>query len=201
MASTDKPADPETGKEVLPPKAASYEATPPPPPRKAVDLFAVDVALRFLVFAASLTSVLVIVTSKQTVFQGPLPLEAKFNHSPAFIYFVVALSVSGLYAILTTLASLSVIWKPIFSTKFLLHFAFWDVLILGLVASATGTAGGVAYIGYKGNEHVRWQKVCSIFDKYCKHVAGSLASSLFASVLLVLLVWLSTFSLHRKIPK
>lgn len=199
MASTDKPADPETGKEVLPPKGASYEATPPP--TKAVDLFAVDVALRFLVFAASLTSVLVIVTSKQTVFQGPLPLEAKFNHSPAFIYFVVALSVAGLYGILTTLASLSVTWKPIFSTKLLLHFAFWDVLILGLVASATGTAGGVAYIGYKGNEHVQWRKVCSIFDKYCKHIAGSLASSLFASVLLVLLVWLSTFSLHRKIPK
>ncbi|KAM5569079.1 CASP-like protein 1D1 [Rosa sericea] len=201
MASTDKPANLETGKEVPPPKASYGDTPPPPPPPKAVDLFAVDVALRFLVFAASLTSVLVMVTSKQTVFQGPIPLKAKFDHSPAFIYFVVALSVAGLYGILTTLASLSVIWKPIFSTKFLLHFAFWDVLILGLVASATGTAGGVAYIGYKGNEHVQWNKVCSIFDKYCKHLAGSLATSLFASVLLVLLVWLSTFSLHKKIPK
>lgn len=82
MASTDKPADPETGKEVLPSKA-SCDDTPPPP--KAVDLFAVDVALRFLVFAASLTSVLVIVTSKQTVFQGPIPFEAKFENSPAFM--------------------------------------------------------------------------------------------------------------------
>ncbi|XP_050116991.1 CASP-like protein 1D1 [Malus sylvestris] len=198
MGTTDKPADPETATKVVPPPSKEEsEATPPPP--KPDYLFLADVALRFLVFAASLTSVLVMVTSKQTVFRGRFPVKAKFNHSPAFIYFVAALSVAGLYALLTTLASISVIWKPICPPKMLLHFAFLDVLILGLVASATGTAGGVAYIGYKGNEHVMWQKVCSAFDKYCKHIAGSLATSLFASVLLVLLVWLSTFTLHKKI--
>lgn len=200
MGSTDKPADLETTKEVPPPpKGEAYGSTPPPPKRDY--FFVVDVVLRFLVFAAALTSVLVIVISKQTVHLGPRITVAKFNHSPAFIYFVAALSVAGLYAIITTLASLSVIWKPILSTKFLLHFVFLDVLILGLVASATGTAGGVAYIGYKGNKHTQWLKVCSTFDKFCQHVVGALATSLFAAVLLVLLVWLSTFTLHRKIPK
>jgi ABC-type maltose transport system permease subunit len=158
-------------------------------------------------------------------------------------YFVVALSVSGLYSIITTLASISIIAKPNLSTKFLLHFAFWDVvsiclfhsmhhhnysirkitvainlwpsqdlltnlctkfmmqLILGLVASATGSAGGVAYIGLKGNKHVAWNKVCNTYDKFCQHLAGSLAVSLFASFVLVLLVWLSVYTLHRRIPK
>lgn len=74
-------------------------------------------------------------------------------------------------------------------------------LILGVVVSATGAAGGVAYVGLKGNEHVQWQKVCNVFDKYCRHIAGSLAVSLFASVVLVLLIWLSAFTLHKKIPK
>ncbi|PON80266.1 Casparian strip membrane protein [Parasponia andersonii] len=198
MASTDKP-DPEQGKEV----------TPPPKPGSssvasltAASYLSVDVTLRVLLFASTLTAIVVLVTSKQTV-RGrvPIPLVAKFDHSPAFIYFLVALSVAGLYSIITTLASISVILKPEFSTKFLLHFAFWDVLILGLVASATGTAGGVAYIGLKGNEHVQWQKVCSTFDKFCRHLAGSLAVSLFASVLLVLLVWFSVFSIHKKLPK
>ncbi|XP_068327470.1 CASP-like protein 1D1 [Pyrus communis] len=204
METKDKPAGPEVPlpskeeSEVPPPSKEEPEATPPPPPRPDY-LFLVDVALRFLVFAASLTSVLVMVTSKQTVYRGPFPVRAKFNHSPAFIYFVVALSVAGLYALLTTLACISVIWKPICPPKLLLHFVFLDVLILGLVASATGTAGGVAYIGYKGNEHMMWQKVCSVLDKYCKHIVGALATSLFASVLLVLLVWLSTFTLHKKI--
>ncbi|XP_062108534.1 CASP-like protein 1D1 [Humulus lupulus] len=162
--------------------------------------FKVDVALRVLLFASTVVAIVVLVTSKQTV-RIPMPFEAKFNDSPAFIYFLVALSVAGLYSLVTTLASISVILKPQYSSKFLLHFALWDVLILGLVASATGTAGGVAYVGLKGNYHVRWPKVCSTFDKFCQHVAGSLAVSLFASVLLVLLIWLSVFSIHKKIPK
>ncbi|KAF3961783.1 hypothetical protein CMV_013624 [Castanea mollissima] len=192
MASTDKPTDPEYNK----------EAPPPPPPSATVNCFALDITLRVLLFASALTAVVVIVTSNQTKFIPALGFrEAKFKHSPAFVYFVVALSVAGLYSIITTLASLSVIWKPHLSAKFLLHFAFWDVLILGLVASATGTAGGVAYIGLKGNDHVMWNKICNKYDKFCQHLAGSLAVSLFASIVLVLLVWLSVYSLHRRIPK
>jgi uncharacterized protein (TIGR01569 family) len=190
MASTDKPTDSEYSKETRP-------AAPP-----TVHYFAYDVALRVLLFAASLTAVIVVVTSDQTKFiVGLGERKAKFKHSPAMVYFVVALSVSGLYSIITTLASISIIAKPNLSTKFLLHFAFWDVLILGLVASATGSAGGVAYIGLKGNKHVAWNKVCNTYDKFCQHLAGSLAVSLFASFVLVLLVWLSVYTLHRRIPK
>jgi len=193
MASTDKPTDPEYNK----------GAPPPPPPSATVNCSVLDVTLRVLLFAAALTAVVVAVTSDQTKFIVQLGSyrEAKFKHSPALVYFVVALSVAGLYSIITTLASLSVMWKPNLSTKFFLHFAFWDVLILGLVASATGTAGGVAYVGLKGNKHVGWVKICNNYDKFCHHLAGSLAVSLFASFVLVLLVWLSVYSLHRRIPK
>ncbi|XP_059435079.1 CASP-like protein 1D1 [Corylus avellana] len=190
MASTDKP-----GTEYY------KEVQPPPPP--AEQYFVVNVALRVLLFASVLTAVLVVVTSDQTKLIPGLGinLKAKFNQSPAFIYFVVALSVTGLYGIITILASISVLFKPISSTKFMLHFAVWDVLILGLVASAMGSAGGIAYVGLKGNEHVHWGKVCNTFDKFCRHMAGSLAVSLFASFVLVLLIWLSIFTLHRRIPK
>lgn len=156
----------------------------------------------------------------------------------------MALSVAGLYSIITTLASISVIHKPQYSTKLLLHFAFWDVvklstlfiatnnfnpmksfrlflvpvleenmikadirvvfmtqLILGILASATGTAGGIAYVGLKGNDHVQWNKVCNHFDKFCRHIGAALAVSLFASFLLIFLIWLNVNSLHKKIPK
>ena len=73
--------------------------------------------------------------------------------------------------------------------------------MLGLAASATGTAGGVAYIGLKGNSHVGWNKVCNTYDKFCRHVGGSIAVALFASILLVLLVWLSLFTLYSRIRK
>ncbi|XP_058000985.1 CASP-like protein 1D1 isoform X3 [Hevea brasiliensis] len=121
-----------TGTDKPDPEAATKSEVPHPPP-KGIDYFAVDVGLRVLLFAATLTAVVVMSTAKQTepvfVPGAPVrvPIAAKFNHSPAFIYFVAALSVACLYSIITALASLGVIAKPIYATKFLLHYAFWDV--------------------------------------------------------------------------
>ncbi|MCV2423822.1 MARVEL-like domain-containing protein, partial [Paucibacter sp. DJ4R-1] len=128
-----------------------------------------DAFLRVVLLAASVAAVVVMVTSKENkVFQVQVPgvgilgvsKPAKFNYSPAFIYLVAALSASGLYSIITGLASLSVAWKPSISPKWPLILIAHDVIILGIVASATGTAGGVAYIGLKGNSHVNWGKIC-----------------------------------------
>ncbi|KAL0548332.1 hypothetical protein IC582_012780 [Cucumis melo] len=190
---------------------SAKEAPPPPPPstaaRGGVNLFLVGVVLRFVVFAAAVSSMVVMVTSKQTVVNKlrgvppGIPVQAKFDHSPAFSYFVAALSLTASYSLTTGLASVLVIAKPNCSTKCLLHYAIFDTLILGVVASATGAAGGVAYIGLKGNKHVQWDKVCYAFDKFCRHVGGALATSLFASVVMVFLIWISIISLHARIRK
>jgi len=74
-------------------------------------------------------------------------------------------------------------------------------LILGIIASATGTAGGVAYVGLKGNKHVNWNKICNVYDKFCKHVGASVAVALFGSIVTVVLIWLSAYSLHSRVPK
>ncbi|KAH7573624.1 hypothetical protein ACOSP7_007402 [Xanthoceras sorbifolium] len=204
MASTD----PEVAKEAAQSKSPAKSDLPPPlpPATGAVNCSVVDVVLRVLLFSATLVAVIVMVTSEQSKLV-PLPqmptvsvkLPAKFNHSPAFIYFVAALAVACFYSIITTLASIGVILKPAFYTKFLLYFAFLDVLMLGIVASATGAAGGVAYVGLKGNRHVGWVKVCSTYDKFCRYIGTSTALALFAAVLLVLLSMLSTYSLYKRI--
>ncbi|XAR57126.1 hypothetical protein NMG60_11025157 [Bertholletia excelsa] len=225
MESTDKPAPPQevpAPEKVAPPSEApaleAVRAEPPPPEAKGAgpapppdDFAVVDVLLRLLLFAAAVVAVVVMVTSKQTKelpmqlprppFLGTVRTTAKFNHSPAFIYFVAALSVAGLYAFITTVVSFLALLKPGFSTKLLPHFVIFDVLILGIVAAATGAAAGVAYIGLKGNSHVRWNKVCDVYDKFCQNIAASISVSLFASVVLVFLVILSVYSLSKKIPK
>jgi len=74
-------------------------------------------------------------------------------------------------------------------------------VMLGILASATGTAGGIAYLGLKGNNHTRWQKICHIYDKFCRHIGASVAVGLFGSIVTLLLIWISAHSIHSRVPK
>ncbi|CAN7013083.1 hypothetical protein IGI04_012308 [Brassica rapa subsp. trilocularis] len=162
----------------------------------------VQVVLRLFLFAATLTSIVVMVTSKQskTIPIFPFHTQAKFTHSPAFIYFVVALSVACFYSIISTLATLSAFKKPSScSAVLLLNLAIMDAVMVGIVASATGASGGVAYIGLKGNKNVRWRKICDLYDTFCHHVGGAIAVSLVASIILLLLSIISVLSLYKRI--
>lgn len=178
-------------------------AAPAAPP----NYFGVDFALRLLLLACSVTALVVMVTSDQTkqiptMLPAPYPpyvsRDAKFNHSPAFIYLVAALAVTILYSLVTMLASASVISNPSPSPKLLFLLILFDALMAGIMASAMGSAAGVAYIGVKGNVHVNWMKICDKFGKYCRYVGSSVALSLAASVVLVLLVVISSYSMYRR---
>uniref|UniRef100_A0A7N0T2H9 CASP-like protein n=1 Tax=Kalanchoe fedtschenkoi TaxID=63787 RepID=A0A7N0T2H9_KALFE len=180
------------------------------PREKKRGCFLADAALRVLLVAVTVASVAVLVTSKQTkLVQATLPvlgtvmvpIDAKFTHSPAFIYLLAAMSVTCLYSIVSALASLLSSCKPAGSAAALLTFAYFDVLALGIVASATGAAGGVAYIGLKGNKHVRWEKICNNYDTFCQHVGGAIALSLAAAVILSILCHLSIFALYSKLRR
>ncbi|KAH6788057.1 hypothetical protein C2S52_007609 [Perilla frutescens var. hirtella] len=206
MASAETPTVPEAEAEAVvestPPPPTEVE--PPPETKTAGDSPSIDylglgeVVLRFLLFASAVVAVVVIVTSEQTKNSRP----AKFNYSPALIYFVAAVSVLGLYSIITTLFSFyALILKPGSFPQVLSHFIIVDVLLLGIVSAATGSAGAIAYTGLKGNSHLGWGKVCAVYGKFCRYVGASVAVSLFASVVLAFLVLLSVYSLSKKIPK
>ncbi|PIN16036.1 hypothetical protein CDL12_11305 [Handroanthus impetiginosus] len=196
------------------PLASEYPKTVATPrhvmaePREPPRYFAVvEVVLRFLLLASAVVAVVVMVTSKQSktlvipISPFQISRTAKFQHSPAFIYFVAALSFAGFYSIITFLFSLHALLKPGYHPKVVSHFVILDVLLLGIMAAATGSAGGVAYIGLKGNSHVQWAKICDLFDDFCKHIGASIAVSLFGSIVLALLIVLSFYSLSKRIPK
>lgn len=65
----------------------------------------------------------------------------------------------------------------------------------GVMASATGA---VAYIGLRGNSEVNWSKVYNVYGKFCRHIGSSITISIVASILLILLVVPSVYSLHRR---
>ncbi|KAL0388695.1 UNVERIFIED_CONTAM: CASP-like protein 1D1 [Sesamum radiatum] len=211
MASTETAGHSEAGK--LVDKAATPSDIRGPAERAASSrsFAAADVVLRFLLFASGVVAVVVMVTSKQTELI-PIPIppflipllpnlrRAKIKRIQSQ-YFVAALSVAGLYGAITTLISLFALCKPASHPRLLSHFVIFDVLLFGIVAAATGTAGGVGYIGLKGNSHVQWRKICDIYGEFCRHIGASIAVSLFGSVVLALLVLLSIYSLSKRIPK
>ncbi|XP_051152820.1 CASP-like protein 1 [Andrographis paniculata] len=158
-----------------------------------------DIVLRFLLFSASLVVVVLLATGKQT--KG-VPTPAKFEHSPSLIYVVAAFSVAGLYSIITYLLSLyAILIKPGFCPEILSQFIIFDVILLGIVAVATGAIGTIGYLSLKGDSHVGWKKVCSVYDIFCKHVSASAGVSVFASAVVAVLVLFSIFALLKKVPK
>lgn len=141
-------------------------------------------------------------------------------------YFVVALVVASFYALISTLVSISLLSRPEFTAQFSVYLTSLDMVtcftrnfkssrpswgffknvpakfiyeqvMLGILASATGTAGGVAYIALKGNKEIGWNKICNVYDKFCRYIASSLVLSLFASLLLLVL---SICSLFKRTP-
>ncbi|XP_074374843.1 CASP-like protein 1 [Apium graveolens] len=164
-----------------------------------------DVILRVCLFATSLTSLVALMTSKQTeTIPVPFPpygasVSAKFTDSPAFVYSSAALSVTCLYSIITTILSfLTLVKRSATSTKLMSCVFAIDVLLLGILASATGAAGEVAYLGLKGNSNVGWQKICNVYDSYCRHVGFSVLISIFASIVLSLLIILYIITISRR---
>lgn len=201
MASTGMTSTTITSGKTVP--ESGYAHAPARPP----NFFGVDFSLRLLLFASALSALVVLVTSKETKniptgLQAPFPTlvprAADFKHSPAFIYLLAALSVTCLYSILTIITSSTVISNPSPSTKMLFYLILFDALMAGVMASATGASFAVAYIGLKGNSHVRWTKICNVYEKFCRHIGGSTAVSLVASIILVVLVLLSSYSLYRR---
>ncbi|KAL5701392.1 hypothetical protein ACHQM5_026735 [Ranunculus cassubicifolius] len=172
--------------------------------RKA-SFFLLDVTLRVFLLAACVAGIVLLVTSKQTKIIPVLlptgqifnvPNSAKFQHSPAFIYLLAALSVAGFYSIISILASLAS--KKYYSKKHVFLFTVLDLLMVGVLASATGAAGGIEYTGLKGNSHARWGKICNVYGDFCRHVGASTGLSLVSSIVLIMLIMLSTYTLYRR---
>ncbi|KAI5650682.1 hypothetical protein M9H77_36687 [Catharanthus roseus] len=166
-----------------------------------------DVVLRFLAFALTLVAAIVLGVDKQSKVVSvsivpSLPpinafLTAKWHYLSAFVYFVAVNSIACAYAaisLLLVLANRGHGKKGLIS----LIIIILDLIMVALLFSAGGAALAVGLIGYQGNSHVQWNKVCNAFDKFCQQVAAAIVVSLFGSAVYLLLVLLAALNLHKK---
>ncbi|XP_060197811.1 CASP-like protein 1E1 [Lycium barbarum] len=164
-----------------------------------------DFGLRFLAFVLTLVAAIVLGVSKQTelvpVQLVPtlppinVPAFAKWHHMSAFVYFVVVNAIACAYAAMSLVLSMANRAKM---NGLSLTIILLDLITVALLYSGVGAAAAVGLIGYKGNSHVRWNKVCNVFGKFCGQVAAAIGISLVGSILFLLLVLFAMLNLHKK---
>ncbi|WCJ23546.1 CASP-like protein 1E1 [Euphorbia peplus] len=158
--------------------------------------------LRVLAMLLTLTAAIVLGVDKQSTTVAiqlvdslpPIivPVEANWRYLSAFVFFVVSNAIACTYAAISLLLSISR------KKGMALIITTVDLLMVALLFSGNGAAIAIGLMGYKGNSHVRWNKVCDVFGKFCNQVAVSAVLSLLGSIVFILLVILSAFRLHNK---
>lgn len=161
--------------------------------------------VRILAFALTLSAAVILGVDKQTKIVPlkvldtlppiDVPVSAKYHYLSAFTYFVVANAVACSYAVLSLVLSLA---NRDGKTISGLLIVIIDAVIMGLLFSANGAAAAIGLLGFEGNSHVQWKKVCNVFDKFCNQAAAALVVSLLGAIAFLLLVVLAAKRLHHK---
>ncbi|KAK9052811.1 hypothetical protein SSX86_029441 [Deinandra increscens subsp. villosa] len=165
-----------------------------------------DLAVRVLALVLTLAAAVVLGVNKQTttvtvtiVPSLPpvnLPVTAKWLHMSAFVYFVIANAIACSYTALSLILTLATKGG---TKKVSVMVTILDLVVVALLFSAIGASGAVGLIGYQGNSHVQWEKVCNVFDKFCHQVAAAMALSFIGSIAYLLLIELAVFDIYRRL--
>ncbi|KAK7359063.1 hypothetical protein VNO77_01009 [Canavalia gladiata] len=156
-------------------------------------------SLRVVAFLATASATLVMATNKQTknlvvstIGNTPITitLTAKFQHTPAFIFFVIVNGIASLYNLVVIAMD---ILGPQYDYKGLRSglIAILDVMIMALAATGDGAATFMAELGRNGNSHAKWEKICDKFEAYCNRGGGALAASFIGIIFLLIVTVMS----------
>ncbi|XAR65577.1 hypothetical protein NMG60_11009741 [Bertholletia excelsa] len=151
--------------------------------------------LRVVAFMATAAATITMAANKQTksfvvATIGTTPVKititAKFQHTPAFVFFVVANGMGSLHNLLMLVVELGG-HKFDFKGLRLLLIPILDMMTVSLVSGGASAAAFMGELGRNGNSHARWDKICDKFDSFCDHGGGAILAS-FAGVLLLIIL-------------
>ncbi|MED6168297.1 hypothetical protein PIB30_010353 [Stylosanthes scabra] len=179
----------------------SFSAVPDKPKKDWVIVY-----LRILAFLATASATLVMALNKQTkhfvvATIGTTPITvsitAKFQHTPAFIFFVIANGVASLHCLMMIGVD---ILGPQFDYKGLkpVLIPILDMMSLVLASAGDGAATFMSELGRNGNSHARWDKICDKFGSYCNRGGAALIASFIAIILLLIITVMSINKLKPK---
>ncbi|MQM14212.1 hypothetical protein Taro_047145, partial [Colocasia esculenta] len=164
-----------------------------------------DCALRVAGLATTLVAAVVMGVDKQdaTVFVQlspslpafPVAVTAKWRYSSAFVYFIVVNSIAWAYAAISL--ALSAANRGRKKCGGLLLFA-GDLVVVLFLLTGNGAAAAIGYVGKNGNSHMRWNKTCDTFGRFCMLVTASVGASLLGCLAFALLLLVAFLGAHRR---
>ncbi|KAJ6887302.1 hypothetical protein NC651_027596 [Populus alba x Populus x berolinensis] len=162
--------------------------------------------VRVVAFLATAAATLVMALNKETktlvvatVGNTPIKvtLTAKFQHTPAFVFFVVANGMASFHNLVMIMVELCG-QKLDYKGLRLAMVAILDMMTVALVSGGAGAATFMAELGKKGNSHARWDKICDKFETFCDHGGAALIAS---SAGLILMMIISVMSIMKLLIK
>ncbi|CAL0320197.1 unnamed protein product [Lupinus luteus] len=162
-------------------------------------------SLRVIAFLATASATIVMATNKETknlivATIGSTSIKAtitaKFNQSPAFVFFVIANASASLHnLVMIAVETLG----PQYDYKGLrlAMIAILDMLVMGLASSGDGAASFISELGKNGNKDARWNKICDKFENYCSQGGGALIASFIGLILLLIITVMSITNLIK----
>ncbi|XP_057971306.1 CASP-like protein 1B1 [Malania oleifera] len=164
------------------------------------------VLLRLLAFLATATATVVMALNKETktfvvatVGNSPITatITAKFQDTPANVYFVIANGMASFHNLLM-LGVHFYGYKLDYRGIRFVAIAILDMTTVALISGGTSAAAFMAEVGKNGNSHARWDKICDKFESFCNRASGALLASFIGTALLITITVISIITVHKQ---
>ncbi|KAL1326233.1 CASP-like protein 1B1 [Arachis ipaensis] len=162
-------------------------------------------SLRVVSVLATASATIVMTLNKQTknlvvATLGTTPITttitAKFNQTPAFVFFIIANGNACLHNLVMIAVDLL---GPRYDYKALrlALIAILDMMVVALASAGDGAATFMSMLGRNGNSHARWNKICDKFETYCDRGGAALIPSFIGFIILLIITVMSIIKLLK----
>ncbi|KAG6437218.1 hypothetical protein SASPL_102130 [Salvia splendens] len=105
---------------------------------------------------------------------------ASYEDLPAFTFFVIAMSISSGYLVLSLPFSVACVVQPLVL-----------LIICDTVMTLLTSAAASSYLAHNGNSEANWLPLCQQFGDFCQRISGAVVA------LLLIMVVLSALALTK----
>ncbi|MED6145654.1 hypothetical protein PIB30_027373 [Stylosanthes scabra] len=125
-----------------------------------------------------------------------LQFHAQWAFFPMYQFLVIATGVVSGYAGLCLPYSYVCIVRP-YALGPRLLLIILDIVMMGLITTASAAAGAIVYLSHNGSEHANWIQICQSYANFCQTASESVVLSFVAAFFFMCLLPLSALALKR----